>query len=163
MRISKSAVLLVAALALVGTTGVATASTTAAPPKAVGACAKQSGGALRLLEAKNLAKSQHGKCSTGETRVLLPTTVAAGPKGEAGAVGPKGDVGPQGLKGETGPAGPKGEQGVKGETGAAGKDGTNGRNGRGFGGAPIKMTFVGNGPYACTWTAATSTLNCVTG
>lgn len=145
MSTLKSVILLSAVVVAVGTTGVATASTTSsAAPKAVGACAKQSGGALRMLEPKNVAKSQHGKCKTGETRVLLPTTVAKGAKG---------DTGPAGLKGDAGPAGAKGDQGAA---------GTSGKDGRGFDGAPFNMTFAGDGPWSCSWKADTSTLACVT-
>lgn len=141
----KSVILLSAVVLAVGTTGVATASTTSsAAPKAVGACAKQSGGALRMLEPKSVAKSQHGKCKTGETRVLLPTTVA------------KGATGPAGAKGDVGPAGAKGDQGTAGTPGKDGKDG------RGFDGAPFNMTFAGAGPWSCSWKADTSTLACVT-
>ncbi|WP_222871078.1 hypothetical protein [Nonomuraea sp. PA05] len=107
----------------------------AAEPKALGFCAKQTGGALRLLEPKNIAKSQWGKCKSGETRVQLPTTAAKGPKGDTGPAGPKGD------------------------TGAPGKDG---KDGRSFDGAPFTMTFTGNGPWKCTWKADTATLACVT-
>lgn len=122
MRISKSLIMLSAVVVALGTAGVATASSTAAP-KAVGACAKQSGGGLRLLEPRNVTKSQYGACKKDETRVLLPTSTA---------------------------------KGVKGDTGPAGKDG------RGFDGAPFKMTFAGNGPWSCSWKADTQTLACIT-
>ncbi|SEU46657.1 hypothetical protein [Nonomuraea wenchangensis] len=123
-----AAVLLAAGLG--GT--IATATTTAAAPKTLGFCAKQAGGAVRMLEPKNTAKSQFGACKKGETRVQLPTTTAKGPKGD------------------TGPAGPKGE---------TGKDG---KDGRGLDGAPFKMTFTGNGPWSCSWKADTETLACIT-
>ncbi|MEV6159433.1 hypothetical protein AB0L53_54785 [Nonomuraea sp. NPDC052129] len=60
------------ALVLAGGTGLAAASTAAKEPaKSYGVCITKSG-AVRVLEAKNLAKSRYGKCRTGERRVLLP-------------------------------------------------------------------------------------------
>ncbi|MEV5897432.1 hypothetical protein [Nonomuraea fuscirosea] len=118
-----------------------TIAVAAAEPKALGFCAKQTGGALRLLEPKNIAKSQWGKCMAGETRRQLPTTVAkarrATPDRRARRARPV----------------------RKGDASAPGKDG---KDGRGFDGAPFKMTFTGNGPWSCTWKATTDTLDCVT-
>ena len=60
------------ALVLAGGTGLAAASTAAKEPaKSYGVCIAKSG-AVRVLEAKNLAKSRYGKCRSGERRVLLP-------------------------------------------------------------------------------------------
>ncbi|MEV4474678.1 hypothetical protein [Nonomuraea sp. NPDC049504] len=64
-----------AALLLAGSAGVgAYAATSAAAPKVVGLCANtKNGGYTRTLEAKNLVKSQYGKCRKGEAKVSMPT------------------------------------------------------------------------------------------
>ncbi|GIH98084.1 hypothetical protein [Planobispora takensis] len=57
------------------TAGAGAYATAAAPPKAVGVCANtKNGGYVRMLEAKNPAKSPWGKCRKNEQKVLLPTT-----------------------------------------------------------------------------------------
>ncbi|GGS87718.1 hypothetical protein GCM10010156_52800 [Planobispora rosea] len=69
---------LIAAVAVLvaGTAATGAAATTPAPPKAVGMCANvKNGGYLRMLEPKNPAKSQWGKCRTTEVKVTLPTTM----------------------------------------------------------------------------------------
>lgn len=150
--LKKIATLITAAVAVVLAFGVAGAAATvsAAPPKAVGWCAKQSGGAVRMLEPKNVAKSQHGKCKTGESKVLLPTTVAKG------ATGATGKSAYEIWLGQTGNAGKTEAQYLASLKGADGKDG------RGLDGAPFNMTFAGNGPWKCSWVKATETLACVT-
>ncbi|MFI6904900.1 hypothetical protein ACIBKY_26805 [Nonomuraea sp. NPDC050394] len=65
----------IAALALIlaGGTGLAAASVTAKEPaKTYGLCISPKG-AVRVLEAKNLPKSRHGKCKSGERKVLVPS------------------------------------------------------------------------------------------
>lgn len=58
---------------VLGGTGLAAAAVTAKEPaKSYGVCVNKKSGAVRVLEAKNLAKSRYGKCKTGERRVLLP-------------------------------------------------------------------------------------------
>ncbi|WP_329426815.1 hypothetical protein OG339_42195 [Streptosporangium sp. NBC_01495] len=91
MRIPRiGAVALVVAL-VAGTAGAGAYAAVAAPPKTVGVCAnKTNGGYLRMLEAKNLAKSSYGKCRANEVKVPLSTVVAAGPKGATGAAGAAG-------------------------------------------------------------------------
>lgn len=122
MRIPKVGAVVLALVLVVSGAGVgAYATVAAAAPKVVGVCAnKTNGGYLRMLEAKNLPKSQYGKCRATEVKVSLPTSL---------------------------------QQGARGATGAAG---------RGLDGAPFKMTTTGNGPWSCSWVAATSTLACVT-
>jgi hypothetical protein len=69
----KIAPLAATAVLLLGGAGVAAASVAAKEPaKSYGVCVNKTSGAVRVLEAKNLAKSKHGKCRTGERRVLLP-------------------------------------------------------------------------------------------
>jgi hypothetical protein len=63
----------------------------AAVPSKVAVCANvKNGGYVRLLEPKNLAKSQFGKCRKNEVKVPLTTTAVKGPKGDAGPAGPAG-------------------------------------------------------------------------
>lgn len=67
------------------------AATVAAPIKAVGLCvSKSSPGAVRGLERGNLAASRHGKCTSKETKVVVPTVdgLIKGPKGDTGPAGP---------------------------------------------------------------------------
>ncbi|MEU7741964.1 hypothetical protein [Nonomuraea sp. NPDC049158] len=60
-------------LVVLGGTGLAAAATAAKEPaKSYGVCVNKKTGAVRVLEAKNLAKSRYGKCRAGERRVLLP-------------------------------------------------------------------------------------------
>lgn len=77
-----------AAITLVGVTGAGIAVASSSSPSVVGVCANKATGGLRLLEAKNVAKSQYGKCRSTEVKVPLTTVVAKGPKGDKGDVGP---------------------------------------------------------------------------
>ncbi|WP_101788635.1 hypothetical protein [Nonomuraea indica] len=70
--LKKIAPLAALGVVLLGGAGVAAASVAAKEPaKAYGVCVSTTG-AVRVLEAKNLPKSRHGKCKSGERRVLLP-------------------------------------------------------------------------------------------
>lgn len=61
------------ALVLAGGSGLAAASVTAKEPaKTYGLCIS-SKGAVRVLEAKNLAKSRYGRCKSGERKLLVPS------------------------------------------------------------------------------------------
>ncbi|MER7363560.1 hypothetical protein [Nonomuraea wenchangensis] len=71
--LNKIASLVALGLLLIVGGGVAAASTAAKEPaKTYGVCINKKTGAVRVLEAKNLGKSRHGKCRSGERRVLLP-------------------------------------------------------------------------------------------
>lgn len=60
-------------IVVLGGSGLAAASTAAKEPaKSYGVCINKKSGAVRVLEAKNLAKSRYGKCRSSEKRVLLP-------------------------------------------------------------------------------------------
>lgn len=91
-----------------------TGDSAGAEPKALGVCYSAKG-AVRLLEAGNIVKSQWGKCRTSEHKVTVQTTT--------GATGPRGPEGPAGAKGDTGPAGPQGKRGPRGPRGASGMPG----------------------------------------
>jgi hypothetical protein len=81
-----------AALAVLAGGGVGYAA--AAMTSKVAVCANtKNGGYTRLLEPKDLAKSQYGECRKGEMKVPLATTVAKGAKGDTGPVGPAGPTG----------------------------------------------------------------------
>lgn len=68
------AVGLAAVLVVAGVGGAGAFATAAAPPKVVGVCTNtKNGGYLRMLEAKNLVKSQWGKCRKNEAKVSVPT------------------------------------------------------------------------------------------
>lgn len=86
MKVSKLGAVALAVVLVAGTAGVgAYAVTAAATPKTVAVCANtKNGGYLRMLEAKNLTRSAYGKCRTGEVKVPLSTTVAAGAAGAPG-------------------------------------------------------------------------------
>lgn len=59
---------------IVSGTGLAAAATAAKEPaKSYGVCVNKKTSAIRMLEAKNLAKSKYGKCRTGERKVLVPS------------------------------------------------------------------------------------------
>lgn len=108
--LNKIASLVALGLLLIVGGGVAAASTAAKEPaKVYGVCVATKTGAVRVLEAKTLSKSRHGKCKTGETRLLMPGVDAV----PAAVPGPKGEAGPQGPKGDVGPAGPRGPKGSK--------------------------------------------------
>ncbi|WP_113699197.1 hypothetical protein [Nonomuraea lactucae] len=65
--------LLALAALLLGGAGIAAASVAAKEPaKSYGLCISKTG-AVRVLEAKNLPKSRHGKCRAGERKVLVPS------------------------------------------------------------------------------------------
>ncbi|MEV0227972.1 hypothetical protein [Nonomuraea sp. NPDC050786] len=136
-----------ATILLIGGGGVAYA-VASATPTIVGVCAnKTNGGYLRLLEAKNSAKSQYGKCRKNEVKIPLATTAAKGARG-ASAYEVWRDYTDK-----------DGKQPNKTKTV---NDYLASLQGRGFDGAPFNITFTGNGPWTCSWQATTGTLACVT-
>lgn len=83
------------------------------------ACAKKSGGAMRLIDSNK-------KCSKNER------TLTWGAKGDAGAAGSTGATGAAGATGATGAAGSNGTNGAAGSNGTNGTNGTNGNNGASY-------------------------------
>lgn len=139
------------ALVLTGLAGVGAYATSAAPPKAVGLCANaKNGGYVRMLESKNLSRSQYGKCRAGEVKVPVPTTVAKGATGARGA---------SAFEVWRDHKTAAGAQPNKAKTEA---DYLASLQGRGVDGAPFKLSFTGAGPWTCTWQAVSGTLACVT-
>src|SRR5687768_4525330 len=98
----KLSAVVAAAILVCGLSGYAIAQSGSAKPKAVKACAKKKGGALRLGK----------KCRKGERRVTWAVK------------GPRGLTGPGGPPGALGLAGAPGANGAQGIPGADGADGT---------------------------------------
>jgi hypothetical protein len=127
----------------------------------------KSTGYLRILERNNLAKSAVGKCKSTERRITVPSTSGL-IKGDKGATGASAYEVWRDFKAADGTQPNKTKTqadylaSLKGETGLAGPKGADGKDGRGFDGAPFKMTFTGSGPWTCSWQAETETLACVT-
>src|SRR5688500_6486650 len=109
-------ILVVAAVVVVLTSGIANAGGTAEPK--IYACAAAKTGLLRMAKGT--------QCRKGERRVSWNARGQAGP---TGATGPQGAPGPQGVQGSAGPQGAQGTAGAQGATGPAGAQGPTGSQG----------------------------------
>jgi hypothetical protein len=124
LRVSRTASVLVLAVAL-GTVGaVAVAVSAGRAPAEVRLCVKKTDGSVRVVRS--------GGCKAGEKLTVvnqqgLPG--AAGPAGPAGPSGPSGAAGVPGPVGPSGAAGPSGLPGADGSTGPSGPAGPTGAAG----------------------------------
>lgn len=133
MHVRRRSFAVVAALALVGATGVAAGSTSSGPD-VITACSSKN--QFRIIDT-----SAGERCKAGETELTWnregrpgATGVAGpqgtpGPQGPAGAPGPAGAQGPAGMPGDRGERGPQGDPGMPGEAGPQGVPGAVGAQG----------------------------------
>lgn len=131
---------------------------------AIVGCAAKTGGALRIIPARE-------SCKTTETRlqwnVVGPQGVAgpAGPAGATGATGAAGPQGPDGNAGAQGIAGPQGPTGSVGPQGPTGMDGAPGAPGSSDGFDVIRIvegrsTAEAGTCGAATWHAVDASNTC---